>query len=257
MKFRKFELEPSHIPSPEDYASEVKTANRLLELCEASQFYASITPLSKYGRITPWVCFQLGCAAEAQADVDVKKAFRIATIAVTAAVEVKDMSRLYANLLTLANITLRIGNIEEAKSLYLKILELPFPGGKNEKAAARVSLGSICEQKGMTSDALYYYERGLNYLRNIISVELYKDFLKQLSELYKEKQDIAGMAHCVAQLKLGDAEMVLRESINEQWDVDLILSLVTRLHSFEEHGLAEVAHEVWQRGKESKKCQEV
>jgi len=240
MEFLKFEIEPSDIPTPDDYDTEVETARRLLDLCEFPQFNPLESSLRVYGKMTPWIAWQLGCAAEAVAERrDYEKAFRIAATSVKAAIEAQAVARLYANLLTLSGILLRSGNIEEAESQFLNILELPFPGGEKERASAHVSLGGIYEHKGMIRDALYHYERGLSYLRNTVPQQIYRRILEELSHLYAVVEDAAGLAYCCTQLGLGDAEGILRQSINGEMHVEELLFLTTRLHSLGEHKLAD------------------
>lgn len=249
MEFLKFEINPSVTPTPHDKEAEVDVTNRLIDLCESPELHPPTSSLAAFGQITPWVAWQLGCFAEYIAEQrDYEKAFRIAAISVQAAIEAKDSDRLYANLLTLSGILLRDGNLEEAKSQFFNILELPFPGGENERASAHMSLGSIFEQGSTVDEALYHYEIGLGYLRKTMSEQAHRKMLEHLSHLYADAEDAAGLAHCCMQLGLGDAEEILRQNVSQEMHVEEVLYWTTRLHSLEEHKLADTVFELWREG---------
>lgn len=251
MELLKIEIDPPDIPTPGDYKTESETTNRILHSLESSQFDPLKSSPAAYGEITPWVAYKLGCAAEGAAENrEYDKALKIAWTSVKAAIEAKAFGRLYANLLTLSGILLRRGKLEEAESQYSNILELPFPGGQTERASAHISLGSILANRGATREALYHYEKGLSYLRNIIPEQAHRKLLKQLTGLYADVNDVAGLAHCFSQLGLGNPGEILQQNISYDMHVEEILFLTTRLHSLGEHELADVVFKAWKQGQD-------
>jgi hypothetical protein len=176
---------------------------------------------------------------------DHEEASRRAMLCVMAAREISDVDRLYANMLTAGNVFARARMPDEAKEMYLALLDLPWQGGVAETAMAHLGLGSIYAQEGSAQKGFYHTERGLRYVRSHASAEQYKQLLTGIVQLYTSAEDLAGMAHCASELGLGDAETLLIEGIEPEWHVNVVLSLATRLHSLGEHEMARAVVETW------------
>ncbi len=245
MDVQKYEMDSGDTPKPENYAQEVELVNALLDLCRDSNIEVCREYLASVRHITPWVALQLGCMAESMAEGEsIAEALTVAALSVDAALRSRSANRIYANMLTLAGVFLRLQRFEEAEKIYYDILTLPMSGGINERASAHVTLGDILRAKGLHRDAAYHYERGLFYPQNSTPFEARKLTIEKLAHLYRELSDFAGLAFCVSQLRLGDAAKILREKLKPDVHVEDSLALVTRLHSLGEHELADIVFQI-------------
>lgn len=237
-------------PIPVNYEAEAKTLRCLLSLPDSSWFNVSNPTLKECGSLTSWIAWQLGCVAEALIVSDEhERAMAIAAISIKAAIEVRDITRLCANLLTLAGIHIRLGHIDAAESYYRQILELPFSVRESERALAHASLASILSHKREIKEATYHFEKAIPHLKSSLTPEAYKQVLKQLLLLYGEIEDLAGLAYGCAQLGLADSAAILKEEITPSMHVESALSLVSRLHFLGEHALATLVYNLWKHGK--------
>lgn len=242
----KLELELSNEPSPEDYRAESETVERLVDAALSPDFRPYASTLDKYGTITSWVAWQLGCMAEgAVEDGDIDRALRIGSVAVQAAVEARSVERLSANLLTMAGIAFRQNDLTQAVSTYHQILALPPIGGFQERAGAHISLGGIFAMQGRTAESVYHYETGLRSLRGTIDDDIYDSILRGLVGLYSQIEDLGGLVHCGKRLEGQNVDELLRSSEISEWSLERAMLLATRLHSFAEHELAELTLELW------------
>jgi tetratricopeptide (TPR) repeat protein len=246
MVFTQYEIQPTSEPAPENYEEEVKTLNQVLDDVESLPQENLPTELEKYEWITSWVAWQLGIVAEVvSSQGDHLKALKIAMVSIDAARKIRSWDRLYANYLTLGNIWVKVGDYEEAVSVYQHLLELPYAGGTNERAGAHLNLANLFVSREQPDRAIYHYERALARIKPVISAEVYSNMVSNLARLYAQMEDVAGMVFCVKELRLGDAGKLLDEYLQNPLVLDDTLNLTTRLYSLGENKMAEHVFRNW------------
>jgi tetratricopeptide (TPR) repeat protein len=251
MEFQRFEtIEPSSQPEPEDLAGERRTMLKILDYVD-TQFdpEEGLLPLETFGEITPWIAWQLGIVAEVHASRnEMQQAFYIAFVSIAAAYACHSADRIYANLLTMAGIFVRLGNTEEAISTYNRLLQLPYDGGVREKALAHISLAGLSKSEAPET-VLYHYERGLRQVQQLLSTDTFNGILSQASDLYARTEEITGAIYCIKQLNLADTETMVDDYLNSLKSFDDLLYLYTRLNGFGEYSLADRVYTFWEEHK--------
>lgn len=226
-------------PNYLDREKEIVAVNCLLDTLENDPTDPRLETPSSISNITPWVAFQLGCLVEADPYVHQPKLrTQLALLAVAAARESRSSDQLFANLLSLANLCLRVGDRAVANQVFQMILNLPLPHGEDERAAAHISLAQDPDLS--PTESVFHYEMGIMTHGKQISDQDRSNLARQITDIYRQRADLAGLVHVCVVLGLGDPNELLIPSIDELSLEDAI-NLATRL-SFLGH--QELSHQV-------------
>jgi tetratricopeptide (TPR) repeat protein len=224
-----FSVPVTEKPEPEDYPAEVATTGRIMDYCAEPGAQVDPQIIQTFGRITPWVAWQLGIAAEvAASNQRHNAAVKLATASMIAAHLCHSIPRLYANLLTGGNVLLRQAQYTEALDIYQTLLRLPFGGGVGERAAAHLAIGSIYNLHLQDPrKAIYHYEHAMRYFGSRNDAAELLRFWNSASVLYKAADDVVGMLLFLCQVKHPQAATAIEQTLNGS--LDRILALRSRL----------------------------
>ena len=240
-----YNVGPNDIPKSKNLEEDRSTLNNILNIIFDNVSPISFEVLSKCGPCTEWVIWQLGCVAEhLSLNSRHQDSINTANVSVLAASETYNIKRLLANTLTLGNVLLKANCVEEAKSTYLKMLEIQVIGFTNEKAGAHITLGQIYQNLGNTSEAIYHFEKGIFLLSDKPPANVWENMLHKLGELYAITKDPAGATFCLHNLGREGVEEISNVIIDSN-SFELVFSFINRLNLLGEHQLAINAFEMW------------
>jgi tetratricopeptide (TPR) repeat protein len=235
----RFEIEPDELaPVPDDKAADVEVVDRIVGYCMSKEFDMQARRLpSSFGNVTGWVALQLGVLVEHQnAAANYGFAFRLAAMAIDAALEARSFARFAANYLSFCNLYLPLKDYELARVAFGRLLEMTLAGGRAERGAALLTLGSLARIAGDQARAISLTERGLAYVRSRIQKAEHQTLIKGLVHAYRETSDLAGAAYAAYHLGFMTADAIVRPLVVLPFE--RVLTVCTRFRSLGEPDLA-------------------
>jgi hypothetical protein len=240
---------PHPDPKPDDEKRELQILQDLLDYCEGPDWRPGDTLPGEF-QLTAWVAWQLGNYAELQSSrKNHGTAWKVAATSVTAAFQLRNPHRIYANLLTMGNVLLAAGHLEDAALIYRRVVQLHLEEGWVQKGMARLNLGSVHRLRGEYRRAALATERGLVWAGPTMNSEQRSRIWQGLAELYKENRDVPGRICAAAALEPKEQFESMIASFHMS-KIDMAMAAITRCKMLGQSELAERLRALWEEEKE-------
>lgn len=216
-------------PEPHNHSIESASLLSAVDACIAGK------PSSLYWKeasqsATPWVAFQLGCAAEYNASHDdLELALGLALYAVGAAEVLKDTSRLRSNFVTLGNVLLRQQEINEALHVFKKVVESEPEKTSFQTIAALMGIANCLTFLQRPHEAAVSFEKSYLSIRNELDPHWRKQLAARFARICDQADDIGGVFFAVCDFDRVEAEEILFEQAIPKMSFDQAVSTHTRL----------------------------
>lgn len=234
------------LPKPADHDVELLTLQSIVEACGDEQFNPTETDLTRFGKLTPWISYQLSLASLA-AGKDRQEAFatRLGIASIEVAVRIGDWQQYFGNLLDQAQLLVNYDHLDEAIEILLKVVNSLSPAADHARPLAHVSLAGIYRVRQRVNDALYHLELGLRYIHSSLTPEHRRILLEQFMPLYGKLRDLAGLSHCARHIGKSELAELALEQVSPEWPRDRVVFLTSRLRALDEHEMADAVFAAW------------
>ncbi|MEP4989573.1 MAG: hypothetical protein ABJV68_18070 [Paracoccaceae bacterium] len=181
-------------------------------------------------RLTPWVSFQLGCAAEYYGKYqEVKNALKIAHFSVEVARRIQDPVRFCSNLVTLGNTYFRLNENEKSLANYQAAIQYSDPVESPEATAALMGMANSLQRLDRNHEATIAFEAGYLRLRGSLNEVERRQIATSLAGLCKRSYDVGGAYFAICEFDKVAADKILFANSLDQMTYDEAVSIHTRL----------------------------
>jgi hypothetical protein len=246
MSVYRMTVSPLPPPKPDDYDAELLTLQLLVEACSDERFNASKVDLTKFGRLTSWISFQLSLASlKAGEDRDEGFAARLGIASLEVARGIGDWQQYFGNLLDQSQLLIKFEDLDGATQVLLTVVNSLSTAADHARPMAHVTLASIYRMGQRVDDALYHLELGLRYIHSSFTPEQRRLLLEQFLPLYGKVRDLAGLAHCARHIGKPELVDLVLQEVSPEWSRDRAVFLTSRLRALNEHDLADAVFAAW------------
>ena len=246
MNIYRMEVTPVPPPEPDDYDAERLTLQSIVEACADEQFNPATADLTKFGKLTSWISFQLSLASlSAGQDEDEEFATRLGIASLEVARRAGDFQQYFGNLLDQAQLLIKSGDIDDAIEVLLTIVNSVSSAADHARPNAHVTLAGIYRMQQRVHDALYHLEIGLRYIHSSITQEQRRILFEQFLPVYGKLRDLAGVAHCARHAGKPELAELAMEQVSPEWSRDRAVFLASRLRALGEHEMADAVFTAW------------
>ena len=137
----------------------------------------------------------------------------------------------------------------DAEKALREAIRMPDLEVLDQHPQIRLSLAAVDRARGRPASALRHAELALRWFRARGRWEDYDLILESFLPLYRQVEDLAGLAHVYHRLDGRDLRDVLRTYLDEKPTADHVLGFTSRLHGLGEHELATEMQTEWMRRK--------